>query len=152
MLAEMIDADEKRLNAFRLGKINNLTELSKRIYNDNFDAGWWTYEDERALASSQSLGNRYAKDLATLIASKIALCHSELSESLEGMRKGLMDDHLPERPMIEVELADTVIRICDLCGFLGLDLGGAVAEKLVYNAKRLDHKPEHREGVGGKTI
>ena len=60
-----------------------------------------------------------------LVGLKIALCHSELSEMLEGHRKGLMDDHLPHRPMIECEAADAVIRISDLCGALGLDLGGA---------------------------
>jgi NTP pyrophosphatase (non-canonical NTP hydrolase) len=152
MLAEMMKADEKRLEAFRTGENNNLTELSKKIYNNNFDVGWWTELDERALAESQSLGNRYSKDMATLIASKLALVHSEVSEALEGMRKGLMDDHLPERSMVEVELADAVIRICDLAGFLGLDLGGAVTDKLAYNAKRLDHQLSVRAAEGGKTI
>ena len=32
----------------------------------------------------------------------IALCHSELSEALEGHRKNLMDDKLPQRKMVEV--------------------------------------------------
>ena len=38
--------------------------------------------------------------------------------------------------MVEVELADAVIRIADLAGALGLDLGGAIAEKLEYNRNR----------------
>lgn len=80
----------------------------------------------------------------------IALCHSELSEALEGHRKDLMDDKLPHRKMAEVELADCIIRIFDLaCGF-GFDLGGAFAEKMAYNAVREDHKLENRMKEGGK--
>jgi len=52
--------------------------------------------------------------------------------------------------MIEVELADAVIRICDLAGYLKLDLGGAIDEKLAFNATRPDHKPELRFMAGGK--
>jgi hypothetical protein len=33
-----------------------------------------------------------------------------------------------------------------------LDLGGAIAEKLAYNASRADHKPENRIKPGGKTF
>jgi NTP pyrophosphatase (non-canonical NTP hydrolase) len=86
-----------------------------------------------------------------LVSQKLCLMHSEISEAMEGHRKGQMDDHLPHRPMIEVELADAVIRIADLAGAMGLDLGGAIAEKLAYNAQRADHKPEARAAAGGKT-
>ena len=85
-----------------------------------------------------------------LFPTRIALCHSELSEALEGDRKNLMDDHLPHRPMAEVELADAAIRIFDLAGVMGYDLGGAIFEKLAYNAHRADHKIEARNGAGGK--
>jgi hypothetical protein len=61
-----------------------------------------------------------------------------------------MDDHLPHRPMVEVELADALIRIFDLAGGYGYDLGGAVAEKLTYNAQRADHKMSNRQATGGK--
>lgn len=63
-----------------------------------------------------------------------------------------MDDHLPDRPMIEVELADAVIRIADLAGYLGLDLGGAIMAKLEYNRRRADHKLENRAKQGGKAF
>ena len=35
-------------------------------------------------------------------------------------------------------------------GALGLDLGGAIAEKMEYNRNRPDHKPENRKADGGK--
>lgn len=81
----------------------------------------------------------------------IALCHSELSEALEGHRKNLMDDKLPHRKMVEVELADTIIRIFDICAGLGFDLQGAYEEKMAYNAIRADHKAENRVLPGGKA-
>ena len=59
--------------------------------------------------------------------------HSELSEAMEGERKGLMDDKLPHRRMAEVELADTLIRIFDYAGGFGYDLQGAYEEKMAYN-------------------
>ncbi len=76
---------------------------------------------------------------------------SELSEAMEGHRKGLKDDKLPDRPMLEVEIADALIRLYDLAGGLGLDVGGAMLDKLHYNAKREDHKPENRLLPGGKA-
>ena len=112
-------------------------------------AGWWhdlkSGEDHVAVARGSS---RFGK---ALVAEKLALIHSEVSEAMEGHRKGLPDDKLPHRPMVEVELADAVIRICDLAGALGLDLGGAIAEKLAFNAHRPDHKPEARAAAGGKA-
>jgi NTP pyrophosphatase (non-canonical NTP hydrolase) len=80
----------------------------------------------------------------------IALCHSELSEALEGHRKGLQDDKLPNRPMVEVELADLLIRVFDMAGGLRLDIGGAYVEKMAYNAQRQDHTIAGRLAEGGK--
>ncbi len=43
----------------------------------------------------------------------LILVVSEIIESLEGYRKSLKDDKLPHRDMVEVELADAVVRMLD---------------------------------------
>lgn len=67
---------------------------------------------------------------------KIALVHSELSEALEAYRKHLASSHIPTRSGVEEELADTLIRIFDLCGAIGFDIGGTVEEKMRFNETR----------------
>lgn len=112
-----------------------------------FDAGWWidteTGEDVRLWPQ---------KFLKLWVSAKLMLIVTEVAEAMEGHRKNLNDDKLPNRKMIEVELADAMIRIGDLAGGLGFDLGGAIAEKLAFNAQRPDHKIENRIAAGGKSI
>jgi len=103
----------------------------------NVKAGWWT---------NMKTGEKLQRNVGEML----MLIVSEVSEAMEGDRKDLMDDKLPHRKMLEVELADAVIRICDLAGAKGFDLGGALAEKMAYNASRLDHTLAHRAGEGGK--
>ena len=52
--------------------------------------------------------------------------------------------------MFDVELGDAVIRISDLAGAHGIDVGKAMAEKITYNSVREDHKLENRTKEGGK--
>ena len=98
-------------------------------------SGWWKPED-------------VANPL--IVPTKIALMHSELTEAIEADRTDAMDDKLPHRKGIEVEFADLLHRVCDLAGFLGLDLGSAYIEKGYVNLERADHKPENRAKPGGK--
>ena len=105
-------------------------------------SGWWNTKE----------GDRIDPYDPNVFGTKIALIHSEVSEALEGGRMGKADDHLPHRPSVEVELADALIRIFDTAGAMGLDLAGAVIEKLAYNQQRADHKPENRYAEGGKVF
>lgn len=111
--------------------------------------GWWT-----DLATGQDMTSKgYPKIQPNKnVGELLCLVHSEVSEAMEGHRKLLMDDKLPERTMLEVELADAVIRIFDMSGGLGLDVAGAIADKLAYNATRADHKLANRRDVGGKRF
>lgn len=103
--------------------------------------GWWN----DIKSGESTLATRNVPEMLCLI-------HSEVSEAMEGYRKNLMDDKLPHRPMFEVELADTLIRIFDLAGAHKLDLAGALLEKMQYNATRADHKPENRTMEHGKKF
>ena len=105
-------------------------------------SGWWT---------DLKTGLPFTLEQVN-IPEKLCLIHSEVSEAMEGHRKDLMDDKLPHRKMIEVELADALIRIFDLAGFLKLDLAGAVVEKLAVNQQRADHKIENRMAENGKKF
>ncbi len=112
--------------------INNLCE---QVHEAN--KNWWT-----DLESGLPLKRNVPEMLMLVV--------SELAEAMEGHRKSLKDDKLPWRSMLEVELADALIRIFDIGAGLGLDLGGAFVEKMAYNAIRFDHKLENRKAEGGK--
>ena len=120
--------------------------------NVKYHGSWIT-----AMAAEVHRANKkWWKDLETgeplkrNVGEMLCLVHSEISEALEGHRKNLMDDKLPHRPMIEVELADAMIRILDLAAGLKLDLGGAYEEKMIYNSTRHDHTKEGRLAANGK--
>ncbi len=119
--------------------LESLTTLSREIHRRNVIAGWWT---------DTKTGEFKDRNVGELL----CLVHSEVSEAMEGFRKDLMDDHLPNRKMAEVELADVLIRIFDIAGAADFDLGSAVKEKLAYNANRADHKVENRNKEGGKAF
>jgi len=117
-------------------------QLVNVCYGLGLTAGWWHHVKDGTLNPNP---NRNVPEMLCLI-------HSEISEGLEGYRRNLQDDKLPHRPMLEVELADALIRICDMAGGLGLDLAGAVQEKLQFNTNRADHKIENRMADDGKKI
>lgn len=124
-------------------------DLQWFCHGQAMENGWWT-----ELGTGQSTRSTgYPKIQPTKnVGELIALAHSELSEALEAHRKLLNDDKLPNRTGLEVELADCVIRIFDMSGGLGLDVAGAIAEKLAFNATRADHQPENRRAVNGKKF
>lgn len=116
---------------------DSITDLMDNTHFAN--QHWWI---------DQQTGER--TNAMLVVPTKLMLIVSELAEAMEGHRKSLQDDKLPHRSMLEVELADALIRLLDLAGALDLDLGGAYVEKMRYNAVRPDHKPDARLAVHGK--
>jgi hypothetical protein len=110
----------------------NLRELCERAHKNNIAKGFW---DRDPILTPN------------VIASRLALIHSEISEALEELRehRELMRFENDKPEGFPAELADAVIRIADLCGALGIDLDSVVKAKMAYNAKR-----EYRHG--GKAL
>lgn len=90
----------------------NLDELAVECHKIARDHGFWDHELQGSIHGE-----------------KIALMHSELSEALDAMRKN-NGDSVPE------ELADTIIRILDYCGFMGFHIHEAVMNKIEKNKAR----------------
>lgn len=114
---------------------NTLNDIADHIHKGN--KHWWT---------DLHTGTPLDRNVGEML----CLVHSEVSEALEGHRKGLPDDKLEHRSMFEVELADAMIRILDIAAGHKLNLGSALVEKLQFNVQREDHKREVRLATGGK--
>lgn len=116
--------------------------LTQQCHGANVEAGWWSDLTDpkrpKTLKADRNVGEL------------LMLAVSELAEAMEGDRKNLPDDKLPQYPMLAVELADAIIRICDLAGAKGYPLGDILADKMLFNAQRFDHTLAHRASEHGK--
>ena len=119
-------------------KILGLNECAKDCHEAAVKGGWW----------HDSEGKKKERNVGELL----CLIHSEISEAMEGARKGLMDTHLKHKSMMEVELADAIIRIFDLAESKNFNLGQTIYEKLEYNRSRADHKIKNRLKECGKKF
>lgn len=93
----------------------DLTLLAHDIFQDNLRVGWW---DDFPVRMDRH-------NIATMLAV------TELAEGVEGVRKDLMDDHLPQYKMLHVEMADCAIRLLDLAGAYEMDLHFDIMEEVV---------------------
>lgn len=89
--------------------------LSDRIHAANVAAGWW---------SNPATGERIERNVGEML----MLIVSEGAEASVGNEMQLVDDHLPQFKMFNVELGDVLIGVHDLDGGLELDLGQAIQE------------------------
>jgi hypothetical protein len=119
-----------------------LDQLATVLHRRNINMGWWK-RDDMGVVQERNMGEM------------LCLVHSEISEAMEGHRKSLMDDKLPQYPMLIVELVDALIREFDIlgreCEKAGVNLSDVFMAKVDFNAVRPDHKIENRMKPGGKA-
>jgi NTP pyrophosphatase (non-canonical NTP hydrolase) len=108
--------------------VNGLNESAAEIHQANVEKGFWQ-------------GDRNVGELLMLVT-------SELGEAMEAHRKGLFCkvadfeeenvEHFAEfgKDTFEDEMADSLIRILDMCAGLGIDIEKHVNAKLAYNKTR----------------
>ncbi len=84
---------------------SRLNDRCVEMHTASANAGWWPDEVT-----------------PELIATKLMLVVTELSEAHDGFVSGEKDQHLPHLDSFAVELADARIRIFDLCGKLELPI------------------------------
>ena len=79
-----------------------------------------------------------------------AALHNALSKLMEKERKNA-EDTLEYRQTMSRNFSRLIGLICAFAQMAGMDLWGAVREKLDFNAHRADHKIENRRQEGGKA-
>lgn len=113
-----------------------LQEVSKIASARARAKGFW---DDRDVVRKVPEFQKNDRGTLFVVSEALALIHSEASEGLEAVRAGGMeqsDDKIPAYRALDAELADVIIRICDLNGGLGLDVGSALAAKMTMNKGR----------------
>lgn len=161
---------------------NSIAELQIRCHEASYAAGWWHHPDSglpyipgdgmdggngvRWVHLHSGVKKLIVHYWPFVVATKIALIHSEVSEGLEAFRRGAMDDKLAHRLGLETELSDSMIRTLDMAGVmiraqrLGVveqhgvtfNLDGSITEKMAFNVTRPDHQVSARRASGGKAF
>ena len=114
----------------KIKEMKTLNQLRDEIHENAKNKGFWDKERE--------------------IGTRLMLCVSELAEAMEADRKGrvanldkfykgiahgdIFETYIKDT--FEDELADTIIRILDLCGAKGIDIEKHIELKMKYNATR----------------
>ncbi|KYC48978.1 MAG: hypothetical protein AMQ22_01771 [Candidatus Methanofastidiosum methylothiophilum] len=115
---ENTSLDLEKINLSRPLEVNELVVVSHCIA---YEKGFWEDADD---------AEKDEKRYNNMLGNKLMLITSEISECQDAIRSGEPSDKVVE------ELADAVIRICDLVGYLGLDLETALIKKTEKNKTR----------------
>lgn len=110
-----------------------IEELVNMAHENARDKGFWedwdsiAWEDGLDRNEDSTLDIDELYNLAT--STRLMLIVSEVSEALEALRKG-------DKENFKEELADVVIRVCDLAGGLNIDLQEEIINKVIKNISR----------------
>lgn len=110
---------------------NSTGDISSTYYKHNYDPASYPLESEDFIIHTVKLPGGYVEDVRS------PRLGGQSPEAL-GYERG-MSIGKPEG--VPSELADTIIRILDICGYYGIDIDEIVAEKMTYNETR-----SHRHG------
>lgn len=131
-----------------------LRALARNIHKNNRDKGFWENPilqeiDERLEDKGlDPEGKDALRSIRELVLKQmpngrnqseaIMLMVTELAEAVEGVRKGKMDDHLPQYTMLTTEINDNLIRLFDFVGGYDLidEFVDSFIDKNMYNLTR----------------
>ncbi len=118
--------------------MQTLNELRDKIYLNAKDKGFW--DQERNIGEALMLVvTELSEGLETHRATgKIELVDDKIKEAMNQMADDEFKEHfaLIVKDKFQDEMADSIIRILDLCGGLGIDIEWHIAAKMRYNATR----------------
>lgn len=121
----------------KLAFVDGLRNVSAWSHSINQHNGFWKPLDDLLSLVSRTNPSLRDKMICEIVLGRIALIHSEQSEAVEAVRK-----HEPatwgstEKDSFVSEMAGTVVRIMDLCEWLGVPLAEAVIAEVSRNEKR----------------
>jgi NTP pyrophosphatase (non-canonical NTP hydrolase) len=115
-----------------------MNELRDKIYLNAKDKGFW--DNERNIGEALMLiVTELAEGLEThRNLGKIQLVDPMVKSAIDQMHDEEFKEHfaLMVKDSFQDEMADSIIRILDLCGGLGIDIEWHIAAKMRYNAAR----------------
>ncbi len=128
---QLIYEAEKRGLVSSKRDVLTISELSRKAHANAKAHGFW--EDWEQI---DSLPAEFDKDRwrDALISTRLLLIISEVTEALEALRRG-------DRAGFREEIADTFIRLGDLCGGLNID-----AELMILSKMRLNESRPYKHG------
>jgi len=112
-----------------------ISELCKQAHTTAKEKGFYdrvnTFLD---FAKQRQVGGMHKYILELEIIRRMDLIHGELGEALEALRKN--NRGLCVKDTFEDEIADTFIRLGDMCDWLDIDIEKQIEWKMNFNATR----------------